>query len=222
MLKSLNIVAKALSRIQEKRLFADDNGTLGQTYRCFVWDNDIVMDKKYAPLEKERAFAAFNGDNDEVERIEKLIEALPKPSINFVFKLLEPIGTVPSTKVFPYKGKNLPLNAKNVEYFYMAQDVLEGKYYEMKETGEKAISRDGTETEVIDLTLTRCILDVAEAKYNLDGKMWRPERVWATNVSLKSLQVVGKMMASEKQAIGRLRGVVSEEEFKKMMDDLKG
>lgn len=213
MLKQLSIVAKALSRIQEKRLFSDDNGTNGETYRCYVWDSEIVKDKKFSKLEKERALAAFAGDAVAVERLEAEIAKLPAPTVNFVFKLVSPIGVVNGTKVFEHKGHIKPLVARGVEEFSMAQNVMEGKYYTMKETGEMATAANGEQTEVIDLTLTGCILDVAEAKYNENGKMWRPERVWATNVSFKSLQVVGRMLYKEKQAIERLRGVVSEAEY---------
>lgn len=213
-LKQLQVVHDALAKIAKGNVVSDDNGTHGKSYKCHYWDFELVRDEARKELEILQARYALTSQVDKLKEVMEKIKNLPPAKMIMIFKL-EKAMEITGTKVYEFQGRKL--NPKiTTEYIYIPQDIIDGDFTSFTETAKKAVDKNGDETPIINLKLDSCIIDVVKEEINARNEVWKQARAYVTAVSYRAMQIVGKIMYSEKSNRLRLHGLLDKLELDSM------
>jgi hypothetical protein len=205
-LKGFKPVMDALAQIASEATLLTDNGTYGKEYICHFWDEEDTYDKERATIEVNIARLTLKGKYSEIADERKKLEGLPPAKKNFIFKLLEPINRLNGTKIQLSDGKTYSPRMENVEYIYVPAGSLEADLFDYEEREESTLDRQGRETPIITLRLTKGMIDVKEGELGWDNKERRAPRAYVTPISFRAMQIAGKTLRNEDNAKRSLYG----------------
>lgn len=211
-LKNFTAVQNALANIAQRHSIEHDNGTYGKTLKCYFWDKEEFQSKEYRELLKKITIKKFSGEDYSEDMA--TLETIPAGKTVLIFKLVDPM-MVRGTKVYKVGEKTKNLDIPACEYIYIQSDLLQSGMDLLKyeETGEMEVDRSGNETEVINIHLNKCMLDVKEGKRNYDGSWFRKHRVYITDLSFRTMQVVGSLMNKQKYANRKAWDIMEDDEL---------
>lgn len=198
-LKEFEPVKQALIRVATEASIAFDNGTYGKELFCQYWNKEEVYDKERNDKEIEIARSILTGKADLVPGLKAELAAMPKPKINMIFRLMEPMKRLVGSKIAHDGGKVYSPIMEDIRDIYIPEDALDMDLVEFEDTEHKAVDEHGNETPVIKLKLVNAMLDVKEGKVDWkdETKEIRAPRVYVTAISYRSMQVAGKIMNNE-------------------------
>lgn len=182
--------------------------------KCYHFDTQYVKTPEYVALEKQIIQKKFTS-KDYSKEFEQL-NSLPKGKALLVFKLLEPM-TIRGTKQMIFEGKTVKPEAKNCTEIYIAEDIINndaaGLQYEQTEDTEKDAA--GQDSPVIILDLGKCIIDVVQGKRDWkDQSKWLvAPRAYVTDISFRSMQIVGSMIGKEEAKNREVANYLSDDQL---------
>lgn len=186
------------------------NGTNGLQFAAHFYKNEYAYDEDRAQLTSDLAKALLNSQLDVSQSIQKKLEALPKPKVIMIWKLLTPIPHLKGTKVVYDGDKAMRPAMTNVEYLYIPEDSVKLGLLEYEETKDMGKDEMGRDAQILNIHLKKGIVDVKEGMKDRKGKEVRKARAYVTAIAFKSMQIAGKIMWSEKEAKRKLYGFFEE------------
>ena len=199
-------VQDALVAVATQSSINHDNGTYGKSYYCHYWGKEEVTDKAKAVLEEKIVKAIYGGHLEQVNELKEELNRLPKGKINMIFKLVEPIRRLKGSKISYGENKTYSPVMENVEYIYISEDNLNLNIAGFEETEDKRDDSQGNPATIIKLILTGAMLDVKEGMLDWkdESKELRSPRAWVTPISFRAMQIVGKVLGTEKKKLREL------------------
>lgn len=208
LLSNLDSVKKALTSIAQS-----STGNAGQQIKCYHHDTQQVKTADYLGLEKEILKKKFSGQDYSKEY--DMITKIPLKNI-LVYKLLEPM-TIKGTKQVIQGDKAISPEIKNCTEIYIPEDIINNTSAGLmgEETGDMETDASGQEVPVINIDLGRCIIDVAAGKRDFNNtKKWLvAPRAFVTDISFRSMQIVGSLLAREKRASSDILNYLSDDQI---------
>lgn len=195
-LSKFEIVKTALSQIVAESDV--NNGTKGIQLLAHYWASESVFDQEREDLRVEVAKCVLNGRIDEVKKLQKQMDALPKPKIVMEFKLLMPIPRIQGTKIISDGEKTFRISMENVTSLYIPEDCVHLGLLEYEETNDSMKDSMGNEAKVIKLHIKKGIIDVAAPITDRFDKVIRQKRAYITPISYAAMQIAGKVMYNER------------------------
>ena len=202
-LKDYAPIMSALMQASKENTVIHGNGTTGKEYYIHYWGKEEQVDSKRSEVAKKMARAFLTGDKLGWEEAKKEDDALPKEAkYTLIFRLMEKIPHLKGTKIsFGDNNKTYTPEMNDVEFIHIAQDTIEFGLLDVEETSDKAKDQVGNEVSILKMKLLDGLLDVKEGTLDYFGKVTKPNKAWIYPISARSMQIVGKIMASERNRV---------------------
>lgn len=198
----------AIAKVAQESTINHDNGTYGKELLVHYWDSESMFDKDRSELEKQMATMILSGASaQDIIQIRERIELLPKPKLNMVFRLVNPIAKITGTKVINDGQKSFSPVAMNVQFIYISEDMIDRDAITFLETTDSAEDKLGNVTPIISLKLKSCLIDVKEPTTNYRGEMTRGARANITDISYRAMQLSGIVMRTTEDRKRKMYGM---------------
>lgn len=198
----------AIAKVAQESTINHDNGTYGKELLVHYWDSESMFDKDRSELEKQMATMILSGASaQDIIQIRERIELLPKPKLNMVFRLVDPIAKITGTKVINDGQKSFSPVAMNVQFIYISEDMIDRDAITFLETTDSAEDKLGNVTPIISLKLKACLIDVKEPTTNYRGEMTRGARANITDISYRAMQLSGIVMRTTEDRKRKMYGM---------------
>lgn len=198
----------AIAKVAQESTINHDNGTYGKELLVHYWDSESMFDKDRSELEKQMATMILSGASaQDIIQIRERIELLPKPKLNMVFRLVDPIAKITGTKVINDGQKSFSPVAMNVQFIYISEDMIDRDAITFLETTDSAEDKLGNVTPIISLKLKSCLIDVKEPTTNYRGEMTRGARANITDISYRAMQLSGIVMRTTEDRKRKMYGM---------------
>ena len=219
-----NLIANALKNVAEKASISHDNGTYGESYKCYLYDAEAFLTKEQREKDSEIAFAKLLGAN--IEKLQKLRQerdTLPNEGGNLIFKVVgEPLEVKSTYLISTFSGgvrKSANFSVQSDE-IKVPIDIANSDLITQTELDEEYKDANGEPVKAIMLHLDKCMLDAFGDEYNKDGTIWRPKHIKVCIISRRAMQIDYKANSYIMNNAKRFKGSLSDAQFKDMFGDI--